>query len=170
MRISIILLMVFSLFGCKNPVSENSFPVQIYFYEYIGFDVSDNSKIINQFLKEAYDTSDFIITKDEQFVRISRKQWVDPDTLHFLHPKAHRILSYRSDIKFEPGNLKMTITALADTSGRVKGFAYARSEYKESEGYVQMLDLGAHQLEGVPANPQKRKEFIVNEVARASYK
>ncbi len=170
MRVVFYLLLGLLFFGCRQAEHGQDLPVQEFYYEYSGFDVSAEGKNIKQYLCEAYDTSDFIITKDEQLVRISRKQRIDRDTLDYLHPKVHRILLFKPEDTFEQGNLKMTITAISDSKGRINGFAYTRSEFMNNEGWVQIYDFGTHKLEGVPGNSAQRIEFIIHEVARASYK
>lgn len=171
-KIRILLALVLGLFIILSNCKENNegfIPIQTYHYKFLGIDsVPSISSLFEKVLEELF-KHDYMITTHEVLMRIEKDVKIPYDSASNFHKYIHRVELLDSNKTYKLNNKLMIIKYISDQPGATGHLHYYQYHYTENEKWVQKLDLGKHSIP-VFSDPEKQVDYLILEMARASFK
>ena len=150
--------------------TDNNPIVQNYYYEFVGFDSTENAKLLLIDLTKTFSEVDFIITAGEVLKRIPRDTVILKDSLNKFHKVLHRVHLFSDKENYAVSDVKILVEPLFKSARIPDALHFYRYELDESGEWVLKYDLYEHKLFHGSSNPEVVYNFMVNEIARASFK
>lgn len=168
---SIFLPLVLALILSACATHSDKAEVQVFYYNFVGFDSSEELSELLELMKAEYAFNDYIITSHEELTTFPRESEISKDSLHSMHSVIHRIEPIESTDRLKEGAIVIEVSVVPVNGAPLPSFAYKRFIINEKEALELKLDFGVHPLLGVSAHEfLLRWSYIAEEFARVSYK
>lgn len=149
----------------KNPI-----PVQTYYYEFINFDTTDNTKKLYNDVKSLLLSGDYIISNHETLDKVEKGSVSSLDSLSKYHKLIHRIRLIDDAGKLKSGDIKLLIRYVPKTDTTGSAIEFSRYEYSNQDSWQLKYNFGSHNIVNFRDNYNKQIEVLAFEIARASFK